>query len=210
MKFGIEHIIFDLGGVLLNIDLGKITIGFGEILHYDPDAVKKVKYEIIPGYEMGKISTTVFLDNLTPYLKPGYNRNDIIQVWNSIILDMPMERLSMLKELRKNYHVHLLSNINDLHANCFEENFRNWFNEDPREYFDHFFYSHQIGMRKPDVSTYTWVIEQLQSEPEKTIFIDDMPENIEGARNAGIHAYQLMNQKTDVIHLIKELGLLAA
>ncbi len=210
MKYEIKHIIFDLGGVLLNIDLGRITTGFAEIMHRDDHAIQRVKLEIIPGYETGKISTDEFLELLSTYLKNGYTKADIIRIWNSIILDMPAERLKMLQELKKNYHVHLLSNINDLHANCFEESFRQWFNEDPRKYFDRFFYSHQIGRRKPDVSTYAWVLEQLSADPEKAIFIDDMPENIEGARNAGINAYQLMNHKTDVIHLIKELGLIAA
>jgi glucose-1-phosphatase len=210
MKHEIEHIIFDLGGVLLNIDLGRISTGFGEIMHPDEEGRKKVTNEIVPAYETGAITTDQFLNCLNPYLKTGFSGEDIIRVWNSIILDMPVERLKMLTELRKNYRVHLLSNINDLHANCFEENFRRWFADDPRNYFDQFFYSHQIGMRKPDVNTYTWVINQLNSEPEKTVFIDDMPENIEGARNAGINAYQLMNQKTDVLHLVKELGLLAA
>ncbi len=210
MKQEIEHIIFDLGGVLLNIDLGRISAGFGQIMHSDEVGRKKLRDEIVPAYETGKISTEQFLANLSPYLKPGFDKNDIIRIWNSIILDLPTERLMMLKELRKSYRIHLLSNINDLHASCFEDNFRKRFNEDPRSYFDQFFYSHQIGMRKPDVSTYIWVINQLRSEPEKTVFIDDMPENIEGARNAGINAYQLMNQKMDIIHLIKELGLLAA
>lgn len=210
MKHETEHIIFDLGGVLLNIDLGRISTGFSQIMYPDEEGARKVRNEIIPAYETGAISTDEFLDSLKPFLKSGYCGGDIIRVWNSIILDLPVERLKMLTELRKNYRVHLLSNINDLHANCFEENFRKWFGEDPRNYFDQFFYSHQIGMRKPDVTTYTWVINQLKSEPEKTIFIDDMPENIEGARNAGITAYQLMNQKNDIIHLIKELGLLAA
>ena len=210
MKHEIEHIIFDLGGVLLNIDMGRISAGFDEMMHPNGEARKQVRDQIVPAYETGAISTSQFLASLNPYLKAGFGSEDIIRVWNSIILDMPVERLKMLTELRKNYRVHLLSNINDLHANCFEQNFRKWFAEDPRNYFDQFFYSHQIGMRKPDVSTYIWVINQLKSEPEKTIFIDDMPENIEGARDAGINAYQLMIQKTDIIQLVRELGLLAA
>jgi HAD superfamily hydrolase (TIGR01509 family) len=210
MKYGIEHIIFDLGGVLLNIDMAKISNGFAQVMHSNEAEVKRVKLELVPAYETGKIGTEEFLNGLYPNLKAGYGKQDIITIWNSIILDMPKERLEMLKALRRNYKVHLLSNINDLHAVCFEENFMKWFGTDPRIYFDQYFYSHQIGKRKPDTSTYAWVLEQLGTEPEKAVFIDDMPENIEGARNVGINAYQLMNQKNDIIHLIKELGFLAA
>lgn len=210
MKYEIEHIIFDLGGVLLNIDLTKITKGFGEIMVHDEEGANKVKFDLVPAYETGKINTKEFLKGLSAYLKPGYSEQDIIHIWNSIILDMPTERLEMLKNLRKEYKVHLLSNINDLHADCFEQNFQKWFNEDPRNYFDRYFYSHKIGRRKPDVDTYAWVLDQLSSEPEKAVFIDDLPENIEGARNIGINAYQLKNQKTDIIGLMKELGFLAA
>lgn len=210
MNTEITHIIFDLGGVLLNIDLGRIQTGFRNMMDADDEAFKFIKEEVIPLYETGAITTEEFLSKLSLYLKPGFTSDDIVKVWNSVILDMPVERLHMLVQLKTKYHIHLLSNINDLHAHCFELNFRTWFNEDPRVYFDKFFYSHEVGRRKPDSQTYLWVLEQLNSDPEKTLFIDDMPENIEGARNVGIRAYQLTSHRTDVIALVKELGLLAA
>jgi FMN phosphatase YigB (HAD superfamily) len=208
MKNSTEHIIFDLGGVLLNIDLERIYTGFAEILTGDEGMVTWIRTELIPAYDTGQISTHEFLEKLSIYLKPGYSEDDIVKIWNSIILDFPAERLELLRKLKKSYQVHLLSNINDLHAHCFESRFQEWFNEDPRTYFDHFFYSHHIGRRKPDVTTYTWVIEQLESTPEKMVFIDDMPENIAGASAAGLQAYQLLNKETDVIQLIQTLGLL--
>jgi glucose-1-phosphatase len=206
MNNGVKHIIFDLGGVLLNIDLNRISAGFASIMNLNEEQVRRIKFDIVPAYEIGAIGTHEFLASLSAYLKPGYTDKDIISIWNSIIMDLPSERLNMLKELRLRYKVHLLSNINDLHADCFEENFRTAFKTDPRTYFDQYFYSHIIGRRKPDTGTYTWVLDQLQCEPEDVVFIDDMPENIEGARNTGIQAYQLMNQKMDIIQLMTDLN----
>lgn len=208
MKRQIEHIIFDLGGVLLNIDMARISAGFDKIMNLNQEKIKKIKLEMMPAYETGKITTEDFLAGLSSSLKSGYTTKNIMDIWNSIILDMPAERLNMVQNLRKKYRVHLLSNINDMHATCFEDNFSKWFGDCPANYFDQIFYSHIIGQRKPDVSTYTWVLEKLSSDPANTLFIDDMPENIEGARNAGINASQLMNEKTDVIKLMKNLGFL--
>lgn len=210
MKDEIKHIIFDLGGVLLNIDLGRITTGFKELMEMGEEDLKLIKENIIPRYETGRMTTEEFLNELKVFLKPGYSTQHIVEVWNSVILDLPAERLDMLVKLKSKYKVHLLSNINDLHANCFEDYFKTSFNQDPRIYFDKFFYSHEVGLRKPDSQTYMWVLEQLETDPDKAVFIDDMPENIEGARNVGINAYQLIGHRTDIINLIKELGLLAA
>lgn len=207
MKNEIEHIIFDLGGVLLNIDLQRIPEGFKEILSYSNEVQQRFKAEVSPAYETGKISTREFLQILGAHLKPAYDINHIVKIWNSVILDMPAERLEMIKTLGQNYQVHLLSNINELHAQCFEEKFIEWFGQHPRNYFHHFYYSHEIGLRKPDINTFKWVLEQLKTTGAQSIFIDDVLENIEGAKAAGLNAYQLLIGKEDVISLTKKLGL---
>ena len=208
MKKEIEHIIFDLGGVLLNIDLARIVNGFEHIMHPNEEVGAYIRHNLVPDYETGRISTEEFLTYLESHLRPEYDRNEIVKVWNSIFLDFPKERLDMLNELRKNYQVHLLSNINDMHAERFENHFRNWFNEDPRKYFHQFFYSHQIGKRKPDVETFNWVVKEINSEAHKILFIDDLEENILGAKNAGINGEHLNLKETDVINLMRKLGYL--
>lgn len=208
MNSQIEHIIFDLGGVLLNIDLTRITGGFEQIMHPNEEAGLYIRQKLVPDYETGQISTENFLVALEPFLKPGYDRTHIVEVWNSIFLDLPTERLEMLKYLKLNYQVHLLSNINDMHADRFETNFKNWFNEDPRKYFNRFFYSHQIGKRKPHVETFEWVSKEISSDPNKILFIDDLEENVLGARRAGINAEHLKLEETDVVSLMRKLGYL--
>ncbi len=208
MNGEIEHIIFDLGGVLVNIDLTRITSGLGQIMHPNEEVGIHIRQKLVPDYETGRISTENFLTALEPNLKPGFGKEHIIKIWNSIFLDFPKERLEMLDELRKNYKVHLLSNINDMHADCFEQHFKNWFNEDPRKYFNQFFYSHQIGKRKPDLETFEWVAKEIDSNPDKILFIDDLEENVFGARNAGINAEHLKLNETDVISLVRKLGYL--
>src|SRR5687768_9296597 len=101
MKREVHHIIFDLGGVLLNIDLGRISKGFDKIFVSDEAARMRFNTQTLPDFETGKISTRQFMDSLKPYLKPGYDESDIIDTWNSIILDMPKDRLIMLGKLRR-------------------------------------------------------------------------------------------------------------
>jgi putative hydrolase of the HAD superfamily len=208
MKNGIEHIIFDLGGGLLNIDLERISKGFEEIMRQDEAWLRRFKDELSPSYETGKISTREFLLDLSNNLREGFTEKNIISIWNSVVLDFPVERLQMLEELRKQYKVHLLSNINDLHARCFEEKFHSWFGKDPRTYFDQFFFSHEIGLRKPDLKTFTWALQQLKADGAKVVFIDDVAENIEGAKAAGMQAYQLIPRNGDLIGLIKKIDLI--
>lgn len=206
MEKEIEHIIFDLGGVLVNIDLVGLTEGFNRLMYPNEANGRNIREKIIPAYEIGAISSNEFLDQLQVFLKTGFTRNQIAEVWNDIFLDFPKERLEMLTELRKRYKVHLLSNINEMHALGFEMNFRNWFNQDPKIYFDHFFYSHLIGKRKPDANTFRWAAKEIDSRPEKILFIDDLAENVEGARSIGIHAEHLKLDETDIISLMKKLG----
>ena len=79
MKNEIEHIIFDLGGVLLNIDLERISEGFEEIMRMDKAEEKRFKLEILPSYETGKITSEEFIFRLSNHLKEGFSQNDIIR-----------------------------------------------------------------------------------------------------------------------------------
>lgn len=48
--------------------------------------------------------------------------------------------------------------------------------------------SGEVGVAKPDPAIYRIAIERLALEPERTLFVDDMPVNVEAARACGIEA----------------------
>lgn len=197
----IKHVIFDLGNVLVNIDLKTLYYGFDKILDRSENEVILFKEKILPLYETGKISTNEFLSSFEPYLKKGYSTTDLIPIWNSVIHDFPAERLLFVRNLKKHFTISILSNINDLHANYFDSKFMDWFGVKFQNEFDNIFYSHEIALRKPTRECYEFVINNIHSKPNEVVFVDDLIENVNAAKEIGINAKHLSIEEDDIIKL---------
>jgi putative hydrolase of the HAD superfamily len=187
----IKNIIFDLGNVLLDLELPNIEHGFRQLFgdDYAKAGAELKKNQIFELYETGGLSTEEFVDairmSVTPHLLP----EQVIGVWNSIFRTMPTERFDMLLRLRQNYKVFLLSNINDLHANWIDDYMLREHNLDGFQsiYFDGVYYSHLIRLRKPNADAYEYVLADAEIKAEESVFIDDLQVNIAAAANVGIH-----------------------
>jgi len=100
---------------------------------------------------------------------------------------MPEHRFDFLEDLKDDYDLAILSNINNLHLQCvhnYLDNNHNINNFEDR-YFKSVFYSHQIGMRKPENDIYLHVQKELDCLPDHILFIDDMEQNINAAHKHG-------------------------
>lgn len=186
----IKNVIFDFGNVLFDLELEKLKSGF---LNLMDDKGKKVlqlhtQSGLFKRYEKGEISSDTFVESLRRSSRPPVSKEAIIAVWNSIFVDFPKERLDMLLELRKTYKVFLLSNINDLHLRWIwkylEE--KHGITDFERRFFDGVYYSHLVGMRKPDSNIYAHILSDADIIAEESIFFDDLEENIEAAEALGI------------------------
>ena len=185
----IKAIIFDLGGVLLDIDFKKVcssfkTLGaekFEEIYsQHDCDP-------IFENLETGKISEADFCIALKKYTSGSVTNEEVTNAWNSILLDFRLSSLNHLKELKNKYNLFLLSNTNIIHQQAFNKIFENTIGESFfNSFFDKAYYSHEIGLRKPNAEAYKYVLEENKLQPAETLFIDDTPGNIEGAKAVGI------------------------
>ena len=125
-----------------------------------------------------------------------------------MLLDFPEERISLLESLSNNYSLSLLSNTNHIHYRAFVE----LFEEAHRRSFDALFsstyYSHQIGMRKPDKDVFLHILNREKIQPEELLFIDDSIQHIEGAKKLDINTL-FLEKGDDIVSLLKRSGILA-
>ncbi|ACU58145.1 HAD family hydrolase [Chitinophaga pinensis] len=196
---GIKHIIFDLGGVIINLDY-QLTYKAFEALGVKEFTSLYNQFSLnalFDDLETGKIAPDVFLDEMQKHTAPGTTHQQIIDAWNAMLLDFPLRRLQILQQLRQHYGLYLLSNTNEIHMQAF-----NKILEESRgipslaAFFDKAYYSHQIGLRKPFKESFQFVLDENGLDPAETLFIDDTLPNIEGAKVVGLQTIHLLPPKT--------------
>ncbi len=194
----IDAIIFDLGGVILNLDYNLTVIEFEKHLpNLDRNVFfgKKEQLPFFSAYEIGKINTDEFIKSFNGHYNKSFSYDDFKKYWNAMILDIPKERIQLIRSLKEQgKKVYLLSNINHLHEIAVEERFKEI--GETNEFlllFDKGYYSHHIGLRKPSTDIFDLVIQEQNLNPERTIFIDDSIHHVEGAKSVGINAIHLIN-----------------
>ena len=194
----IKNIIFDFGDIFINLDKQAPIKAFTELgLTFRPE-IENINNK----YEVGAISSQEFVASYKEWL-PNCSEQQIIDAWNSILLDFPEFRLNFLKELASNtnYKLFLLSNTNDLHIDWIKSHVS--FYEDFKNQFDVFYLSQEIGYRKPNNDIYEFVLHENNIAAHETLFIDDTTPNTITANQLGIHTWNLQPGKEDVIDLFK-------
>ena len=195
----IKNLIFDFGGVLIDLDMGAVESALRE---YGMDAPGPELLTASRDYETGKIGTETFLDSLQAAL-PGSRQEDIRHIWNAMIRNVPQERLEFLEALRDSgkYRMFLLSNTNALHMEQVQVNMGPQAFNRFKDCFQGFYLSHQIGMRKPEPEIFTFVLRQHGLQAGNTLFIDDTLEHIRSAQALGIRTWHLKVGQEDVLSL---------
>ncbi len=197
----IKNIVFDFGGVILNLDkeATKRELQKLGLQHFDNEMLQTNNL-----YEKGVISTFDFLDFYQKKI-PNTTKFQLEYAWNSILLDLPDYRLDFLEKLAEKYNLYLLSNINDLHL----KSIKNTLGEDKYirfiEVFDMLFYSHLIKMRKPDKAPFQFVLNRNNLKAAETLFIDDIKENCETAKKMGFRTWHFNPDKEELINIEKYL-----
>ena len=191
----IKNIIFDLGGVLLNIDYHLTKKAFIELGYENFDDMYNQfsSNELFEQLEMGKLSNEAFYENLMALAQSPVAAEKINQAWNAMLLDFRKESLDHLKKLKNKYQLFLLSNTNDIHWQAFDQLFRETVGSHSLDdYFTRAWYSHKIGYRKPNEDIFEFILRDAGIRAEETLFIDDSINNIEAARQLGIHTHHLL------------------
>jgi putative hydrolase of the HAD superfamily len=187
----IELILFDLGGVLIDIDYQATENAFVRlgVDDFHEQYTQFQQNQLFDHFETGQISAQHFINKLVPITQKGTSPNEVVHAWNAMIGGFPNEKIALMERLSKQQRIALLSNTNELHMVQVK---RAWEKASSLVFdslFEKVFLSHEIHQRKPDVATFRWVCEQLDVLPEKVLFIDDSPQHIAGAISAGLQTH---------------------
>lgn len=185
----IDNLIFDLGGVILTLDMPRAERYFTELGVKDYNSLFRSGNvsSFFKDYEVGAISDEAFLDELRKLAGLPLPDEQLIAAWDAMLGHFPEERINLLKRLRSRYRLFLFSNTNALHLTRFREMYGEAFaNSIFDDLFEKAYYSHLLGMRKPARESFEHIIRENKLEPGRTLFIDDSVLNIEGAESAGL------------------------
>lgn len=204
----IKHVIFDLGGVLIDLDMPhclesfqRLGIDPGILLQRPSDTSGKAqgdgKATLCDGlvangdmdlYQTGDISTADFIDSILSHCHNGTTPEQVVSAWNDCLLCIPAYKLEFIQKLRSmGYCTHLLSNTNDIHWQHIR---KNDFHDSPHDYFHHLFLSHEMHSAKPNRDIYLSVLNQLQADPSCCLFLDDAQANVDAAASLGIKVFK--------------------
>ncbi len=211
----IKNIIFDFGGVVLDIDPQLtvnefIKLGFTNFAKLmSPEFTE----EIIGKFERGILTPELFRTKLKTFLEIDVTDQELDDAWNSLLYDIPSERIEIIEKVKKNYSIFLLSNSNEIHYDLYIRDLQLRFGyREFDELFDKAYFSFDLHLIKPNPEIYEFVLNQHGLIPEETLFIDDNSSNISAARKVGLLTYQLDKPERvrDIFKdgkLIEELGI---
>lgn len=199
-----KNIIFDLGGVILNIDYDLTAKAFEQLglPQFQQLFSKAGQEKLFDLYEKGLISSDEFRETLNNALKTRVSSATIDAAWNAMLLDLPGVRLEFLKKMNATHRTFLLSNTNEIHIHWFSKALMQHFGiSDLSGCFEKVYLSYEIGLRKPDTAIFQHVLQESQLNPDETLFIDDSPQHLESAKKLGIHTYWLDVTKDEIADL---------
>lgn len=190
----ITNIIFDFGGVVLDIDPAQTLnelkkLGFEDVGLLENPAFKE---GIMNKFERGILTPETFRKKVRNFLKIKASDQEIDEAWNALLFDIPKERIAVIEQAKKHYNIFLLSNSNEIHYDVYVRDLQLRFGY--REFdqlFDKAYFSFDLHLSKPNPEIFEFVLDQHKLIPEETLFIDDTLEHIEAARNLGLHVYHL-------------------
>jgi glucose-1-phosphatase len=198
---GIKNIIFDLGGVIIDIRYNDTIEQFKRLGFNNFETIYNLikQNQIFDNLETGKIQPQAFRTELKKY-QDHLTDTQIDLAWNAMIGEMPVNYIPLLKKIRQKYRTFLLSNTNAIHIDYFNRYLKKKFGYNPLpEMFEQTYYSHEMGCRKPDASAFEYVLKDAGLLASETLFIDDLEANIKAAQTLGIHTVHLVNQSIQTV-----------
>ncbi|WP_313259413.1 HAD family phosphatase [Sphingobacterium sp.] len=186
----VKNVILDYGNVIFMIDFPKVRQAFMDlgIKNVDEFFGHHGQDSLFDAFDKGEISVPEFRDGVRRKAD-RYDLSDeqIDTAWNSLLIGVPEGKHEILENLRDNYRTFLCSNNNELHyAYCMNHIQEKYGVPSNDVFFERTYYSHLEGLRKPDAAIFERVLEQNNLIPEESLFVDDSPQHLEGAKKLGI------------------------
>lgn len=194
----IKNIVFDLGGVIMDLDRSRAVRRFEEMgvkdaeELIDPYEQKGIFLEV----ENGQATAEEFRRKLSEHVGKELTMEQISYGWLGFIVGVPQYKLDYMLELRNRYTVHVLSNTNPFIM-------ADWaktpaFSEAGRpltDYSENIYASYEVGVTKPDIRIFEYMLADSGMIPSETLFIDDGKSNVDVAASLGMHIYQPANKE---------------
>lgn len=192
----VNTLVFDLGGVIINLSYRKTYEAFSQLSNRSVEEITSLAQELkeFKQYETGKIGDDAFRDVIRKSIGIKATDAQLDFAWNAMLLDIPMARLNVLLKLKNTHRLFLLSNTNAIHLRAFNAIIGEVSDQHSADFwFSKTYYSHELGMRKPDVEIYNHVLADNKLQANQTLFFDDLLPNIQGASQVGMQTYHVTN-----------------
>ncbi|RSK31672.1 HAD family hydrolase [Hymenobacter metallilatus] len=189
MPHQLPNLLFDFGGVIINIDYSLTVEAMQR--HGSPIAfTQAAQAELFDQLETGQLSSAQFRAGLRQHYGLQATDAELDAAWNAMLLDVPAERLALLAELRaQGYQTALLSNTNHIHIEEINRRLKDQYGLEQgiADCLDRVFYSQQVGLRKPGEEIFHHALREMNWKAEETLFIEDSPQHIATAQRLGLH-----------------------
>ena len=193
-----KNILFDLGGVILDINIQATLKRFYD-LGFPPELLQypeSMQTDVFFKYQTGKLDTEQFRNEIRKVAGVKMSDEEFDAAWNAMLVGIPKERTELLKVLSKRYKLYMLSNTSEMHAKVYEKMYLDAAGESMHDVFDKIYYSHEIGLHKPDREAWEYVIKDAAILPEETLFLDDTIYNIKASKELGFQAIHIHERTT--------------
>lgn len=198
MNAKIKNIIFDLGGVVLDIDetvvyreLEKMGIETKELAH------SMEFINLMSKFDMGIYTASTFRKRMKALLgQEKMTDQKFDSIWNAMLLDIPRERIEALEKIKKHYKIFLMSNTNEIHYDLYVRDLQLRFGyKEFDSLFNKSYFSFAEHLEKPDPRFFELILDHEGLHPEETLFIDDMEVNIKAAQSLGMRTYHISREE---------------
>jgi FMN phosphatase YigB (HAD superfamily) len=193
-----KAVIFDFGGVLLDLDMPAMTEAFHALGIPDVPRLFSL-YQAAPAFidlEVGTIDPTTFAEALRHETGLAFDDDSLFQAWNALLGSYRLPSLDFVRRLGNDLPVYLYSNTNIIHYERFQQTLRDTTDLPSLDaLFQKAYYSHQMGMRKPHPEGYLHILRENDLPPDTTLFVDDNADNIAGAAAVGLRTHHLQPEE---------------
>jgi len=190
----IKAIIFDFGGVILNIDYNKTCQAFIDlgVKQFADMYSQKNANPVFEQLEEGKITEEEFYQLFKKSANIQLTNQQIKEAWNAMLLRFRKQAIQTIALIKNKYSLYILSNTNIIHLQAVNKIYKEDVGEGLlHDYFDKIYFSHEIGLRKPGKEAYEYVLKENNLSSSETLFIDDSLQNIDAAKALGLQTIYL-------------------
>ncbi len=205
--YKIQNVIFDLGGVVIDLDRDRAVKALEELGLEGADEMLGLYGQKEPflGLETGETPAGEFFDIMRSRMKPGVTDMEITAAFNQFLVDLPAKRLEMLRRMRMaGYRIFMLSNTNPVMFNSWIDRAFRQEGGSVNDYFDGIVVSYQELTCKPDINIFKNLMRRYGLNPSETLMLDDSEKNCRAAAEAGAHAFKIGKSENDDMMAICE------